>query len=350
MKSGRPWGIRADGTKDATQFRLHTNHLKLHSTSGPIHTSFNDYWLPVEENFVKAAYKTTGTKNTLTDARSGDHLGFYSSLGTVDRIENPGTRSYAATGFLKPNLGRPNLKILTEALATKVFLDGNTEKGVEFTYKGNMYQVWATQEVILSAGVIQTPQLLELSGIGNPEILSNAGVECVVENKSVGTNFQNHVLTGMVYNLVDSIESLDAFQNPEYAAVQQQIYDSTHKGPYGSPTLCIGFLSYASLVTPEELDATIAEIKRNSQAKTSFEKAQEKIIVDQLRDPKFANLQAFCVPCNVDITAGADQVKFFSPPPQGKNRLSLGIALEHPLSHGTVHISSKDPTKPPVIL
>jgi hypothetical protein len=78
----------------------------------------------MEEEFIKACYDVSESKNTLHDAWSGEHLGFYSSLDAVDRTVNSGTRSYAATGYLKPNLVRPNLKVLTGALVSKVPLEG----------------------------------------------------------------------------------------------------------------------------------------------------------------------------------------------------------------------------------
>ena len=74
-----------------------------------------------------------------------------------------------------------------------------------------------------------------------------------------------------------------------------------------------------------------------------------KVIIDQLADPTFANLQTFCIPCQLDVSQGSDQIKFFSQPPEGKNRVSLLICLEHPLSRGSVHISSPDPMAPPTI-
>lgn len=123
-----------------------------------------------------------------------DHLGFYSSLAAVDRSSDVGKRSYAATAYLRPNLGRPNLRVLTDALATKIVLDGNVASGVDFVHNGQTYRIEANKEVICSAGTIQTPQLLELSGIGDPTILEKAGVKCMVENKRVGYGFQDHVL------------------------------------------------------------------------------------------------------------------------------------------------------------
>jgi hypothetical protein len=126
--------------------------------------SFNDWYSPFEEDFVKAAYEVTGTENTLNDAWSGDHMGFYSSLGAVNRTDDPGKRSYAATGYLRPNLKRPNLKVLTSAHATKVLgINNGTANGVEFVHAREKYSIKAKKEVVLSSGVIQTPQLLELS-------------------------------------------------------------------------------------------------------------------------------------------------------------------------------------------
>lgn len=172
------------------QFMPHAAADKYHGTDGPIHTSFNDFYAPFEEDFVKAAYEVSGQENTLHDGWSGDHLGFYSSLGAVDRTSDAGRRSYAATGYLRPNLGRSNLKVLTEAHACKITLDGTRATGVEFIVDGNKHIVKAHKEVVLSAGVIQSPQLLELSGIGNREILEKAGIDCVVESPRVGFNFQ----------------------------------------------------------------------------------------------------------------------------------------------------------------
>lgn len=221
-------------------------------------------------------------------------MGFYSSLGAVNRTTDPGRRSYAATGYLRPNIHRQNLKVLTEALATKVILDGKTATGVCFTHEGRSHTVKASREVILSGGVINSPQLLELSGIGDPEILQAAGVECKIENRSVGANYQDHVLGGMLYDLADGVQSMDAMHGDEYAKAQQKIYTEKHNGPLGSPGMLMGFVSYASLVDEDTLKQTIDEVKKNSHAETSFERAQEDLIMRQLSDPTFANIQTFC--------------------------------------------------------
>ena len=211
------------------------------------------------------------------------------------------------------------------------------------------YKANATREVILCAGVVQTPQVLELSGIGNREVLSAAGINTIVESPSVGANFQDHVLGGMVFECAPEVLSLDALHGDEYGQKQQMIYEKEHNGPFASPGMLMGFVSYASLVSESELQSTIAEIKKNSFAKTAFEKTQEQLIIDQLSDPTFATLQTFLIPANMDMTAGGDQTRFLGPPPKGKNRVAPLICLEHPLSRGSIHIASSDPTKPPRI-
>ena len=128
--------------------------------------------------------------------------------------------------------------MLTEALASKVILEGNTATGVEFTHGEQKQTVKASKEVILSGGVINSPQLLELSGIGDPGVLEAAGVECKVKNERVGANFQDHVLGGMLYDLKEGTKSLDSLHDPEYQKSQEKVYLETGKGPYGSPGTC----------------------------------------------------------------------------------------------------------------
>lgn len=258
------------------------------------HDRLADYCKPFEYDFCKAAYEVSGKPSTLVDAWSGDHMGFYSSLAAVNRTTDPGRRSYAATGYLLPNIGRSNLKVLTEAMATKIVLDGNVATGIQFSRDGHTHTVKVSKEVVLSAGVIQSPQLLELSGIGDPEVLRAAGVEPKIDNKRVGNNFQDHVLGGMLYDLADGLTSLDSLHGAEYAKAQEKIYQETNDGPYGSPGMLMGFVSYASLVDKETLDRTIQEVRQHSVAETEFEKAQEEIIIKQLADPTFANIQTFC--------------------------------------------------------
>ena len=194
-----------------------------HGTSGPVRTSFNDWMLPIDEDIIKAADEVTGFSKKPMDPWSGDHIGFYNTLGVVCRSgPNRGKRSYAARGYLEPALNRPNLKVLCEALASNVVLDGTTAKGVIFTHGGSQHTINAKREVILTSGVFQSPQVLELSGIGNPDILKAAGIECKVELPGVGENLQDHSLSVTCHLLSPGNMSLDAVYDPEVMASAQQ--------------------------------------------------------------------------------------------------------------------------------
>ena len=108
---------------------------------------------------------------------------------------NKGNRSYAARGYFEANAARPNLHVLCAASVTSIELDGDKATGVNFSYGTDTHFVGANREVIVSCGTIQSPQILELSGIGDPEVLKAAGVGCKIENKAVGANFQDHPLS-----------------------------------------------------------------------------------------------------------------------------------------------------------
>jgi hypothetical protein len=81
-------------------------------------------------------------------------------------------------------------------------------------------------------------------------MLHKAGINCVVGSKSVGANFQDHVLNRMIYECGENHFSLDQLSNDSYGAAQKELYENSNTGPYGSPGMCMGFISYASLVTP----------------------------------------------------------------------------------------------------
>ncbi|KAH8692705.1 GMC oxidoreductase-domain-containing protein [Talaromyces proteolyticus] len=136
------------------------------------------------------------------DPWSGNHLGFYGTLSTITRDGDRAIRSYAATGYLMPNIHRKNLKILTDATVTRVIMDQSTDtaRGVEFWFDGVSHQVFATAEVILSASSVHSPRLLELSEIGDPKVLCAGGIECVVQLPDAGNNLQEHPITAVTHD------------------------------------------------------------------------------------------------------------------------------------------------------
>src|SRR5262249_19875470 len=101
-------------------------------------------------------------------------------------------RPLCSNPFLDPARRRPNLRIETEALATRVLLDGKRAIGVAYLQSGEAREARCSGEVILCAGAVKSPHLLELSGIGNPDILQSAGLPVHHALRGVGGNYRDH--------------------------------------------------------------------------------------------------------------------------------------------------------------
>jgi choline dehydrogenase-like flavoprotein len=121
---------------------------------------------------------------------NGDHqLG----IGLTQVTQKNGERCSTAKAFLTPNLGRPNLQVITGAHATRILMEGKRAVGVEFRQGGEIKVLKARQEVLLSAGALQSPQILMLSGIGPAEHLQQHGIPVVHDSPGVGKNLQDHI-------------------------------------------------------------------------------------------------------------------------------------------------------------
>jgi len=110
-----------------------------------------------------------------------------------------GRRESAATAFLKPALGRSNLRVLTEAHATRILFEDRRAVGVEYLHKGQTFQARAGREVVLSAGAVNSPMLLQLSGVGPEALLRRLGIPVVFDSPSVGRNLQDHLGLDFLY-------------------------------------------------------------------------------------------------------------------------------------------------------
>jgi choline dehydrogenase len=175
---------------------LQTQYIdpNIHGTSGPINNTFPDIYGPLDEAWPRT-YETLGLA-TNSDPRDGLALGGYTNLINLDSEGRK--RSYAATEYYLPSAKRANLKVLTGALVEKILLEkghdgGVMAGGVRYLSGNSTMDIFATKEVILCAGSIASPQILELSGIGNLEVLESHGIEVLVPNENVGENLQDHV-------------------------------------------------------------------------------------------------------------------------------------------------------------
>ncbi len=125
-----------------------------------------------------------------------------------------GWRSSAATAFLRPSLARSNLTVLTGAQASRVILEGGKATGVAWIEAGQARSARASREVILAAGAVQSPQLLQLSGIGPAPLLRSLGIEVKVDAPEVGANLQDHYQARIIVRLKKRLSLNDDVRNP----------------------------------------------------------------------------------------------------------------------------------------
>ena len=136
--------------------------------------------------FIAAGIEQGGERNP--DYNSGRQDGF----GYYQVTQRNGRRESAATAYLDPVRRRPNLQVVTDARATGIVLEGTRAVGVDYDRGGKNHRSHATRGVIVSAGAVQSPQLLELSGIGNPQLLAEHGIAVQHALPGVGENYRDH--------------------------------------------------------------------------------------------------------------------------------------------------------------
>ena len=123
-------------------------------------------------------------------------------------------RESAAVAFLRPAMTRPNLTVVTGAHATRIELEGSRAVGIEWVEQGNKQSARAEREVILSAGALQSPQLLQLSGIGPADLLRRHGIAVVADLPGVGENLQDHYQARTIVRLKTRNSLNDDVRNP----------------------------------------------------------------------------------------------------------------------------------------
>jgi choline dehydrogenase len=117
----------------------------------------------------------------------------FEGVGYLQYNTRRGWRKHTADNYLRPAMSRPNLTVETQALAQRLVLEGKRATGLVYRRDGAEVSVRARREVLLCAGAIQSPQLLELSGIGNPDVLRRAGVAPLHALPGVGENLRDHL-------------------------------------------------------------------------------------------------------------------------------------------------------------
>jgi choline dehydrogenase-like flavoprotein len=163
---------------------------------GPVNVTVNEYKSPLMDKLIEAG-KQMGLPEK-EDLNEPDQEG----IGYTVYNTGKGKRSGSAQAFLHPVMGRSNLTVLTETLVTRVRFEGRRAIGVECQSKGQDLTFDAGREVILSGGALQSPQLLELSGIGGETRLRDLGIEVIQDLPGVGENLREHCLIIMQRRLL----------------------------------------------------------------------------------------------------------------------------------------------------
>ncbi|KAL8660283.1 MAG: hypothetical protein Q9202_006694 [Teloschistes flavicans] len=241
---------------DSEHQLLHQSHFDrdFHGTDGPIHTSYpsqfgssHQYW-----------HKTLNRLGVETNRShfSGSNVGAWTTVTSVHPTRKE--RSYSTNAYYQPNAGRSNLILLSGATVQEVLLDPCEEewlaKGVRFTYQGKEHSVYTKGEVIICAGSVQSPQLLELSGIGNPEVLEAAGIEVKIDNPAVGENLQDHMMTCTVWEIDPSIPTIESLRSDPVAAEAADLeYATSRTGLRTCLPASVAYLPFSHFLNPRDI-------------------------------------------------------------------------------------------------
>ncbi len=170
--------------------RMETSHggeAPWRGTDGPLHVTRGPRDNPLHDAFV-AATEAAGYVAT------PDYNGYrQEGFGPADMTVWKGRRWSAANAYLKPALARGNVRLVTRALVDRILFDGSRAVGISYLRGGTRHEARANAEIVLAAGAINSPQILQRSGIGPGAVLQDAGVDVRADRAGVGANLQDHL-------------------------------------------------------------------------------------------------------------------------------------------------------------
>ena len=217
--------------------------------------------------------------------------------------------------------------------------------GVRFTHSDRQYTAHVKGEIIICAGSVQSPQVLELSGIGKPDILKAAGIASKVENSNVGENLQDHmsrvlsllstisfanpvVVTMMIYELDPSTITPEALRSdPSLAAAADEQYHNLKTGPRTAAGYCVAYLPFTHYTTEEEISRLAAQLPS-----TEPETRRRR---DQLLSERFSSLEQSG---QIEFLFEVSNYSAYFASEPGKRYGTMMQMLQHPFSVGSIHI------------
>ncbi len=198
---------------------------KYHGAGGPLPVSDWRHADPLSEAFVVAAAQTGIPTNPDFNGASQEGAGFFQT--TTQR----GRRASTAYSYLRPARGRSNLQVETSALAQHILFEGRRAKAVEFRQGGALRTARARREVLVSGGAYNSPQLLQLSGVGPAELLKQHGIDVVLDAPGVGNDLQDHMQVRLVTRCAQRVTLNDIVNHPVRRVMAGARYAAFRKGP-----------------------------------------------------------------------------------------------------------------------
>lgn len=198
-------------------------------TGGPLALTYPNYAQSFS-TWVAMAMKEVGIPH-IPGFTSGYLNGSGWLVNTIDHTT--GFRESSEAGYLRPFLNRPNLVVYNATLAEKILFADKIATGVQAFSGNKTFTVSALKEVIVSAGVFQSPQLLMVSGVGPAEILKQHDIEAVAKLSGVGQNMNDHVFFGIAYKV--NVQTANALADPAVYKRAVEQFNNQQAGPLSSP-------------------------------------------------------------------------------------------------------------------
>ncbi|KAH8111295.1 GMC oxidoreductase [Phellopilus nigrolimitatus] len=318
-----------------------------HGTSGPLKTSFPGFVMagdvPFQETVLNSGVKIA------KDPMNGDPIGTWMAPVTLD--ETTHKRSYAATAFYQPNANKPNFRVLCGALVHRIATTGSDDdtveaKAVEFEHGGVIYTVSVKKEVVVSAGSLKSPQILELSGIGDKRVLGPLGIQTVIDLPGVGSNMQEHIYSSVIFELDPELghETLDRLADNDYVTAQLALH-AVGKGFLRIGLSGFTFLPFSTITSPERAREFVGrqrqriEERQKSGSLPPGLKEQYELQLGKFERDEGGECELICFPGYLGMGA----------PGAGKPYMSILLSFNHLFGRGTVHATSTDPHVQPDI-
>ncbi|KAJ3498657.1 hypothetical protein NLG97_g946 [Lecanicillium saksenae] len=313
--------------------------LDSFGTNGPVQISYNDDY-SASHSLWHRTLNNLGIPTNVAHT-SGSNVGVWTNINSVD--PTTASRSYS-TSYLHSASQPANLHILTNAQVKRLTLQKEDTQciviGAVFRHEEQEFEVSAAREFILSAGSVQSPLILELSGIGNPSVLERAGIKTWVRSPTVGENLQDHLMLTTVFEVDPTLPNPDdLLSDDSYASQARLEYEATRRGPLTVLPCSICYVPLKNIVAPPVL----TEMRAAAEAYSAFSTSKTAIAVDRLS----SNSNLGHIEYIFDLGNWSTTFKGEA----GKRYGTMLQILQYPFSVGSIHIrpaNNENPITPSV--